>query len=134
MPHKCTKCGREFEDGSTEILRGCPSCGGKKFLYIGESKRHDDVLEGKTIEELASETDTEEIEVPETPSPPRKKEEARDRIDRYDQVEAIRVLEPGTYELNIEKLARDEEMVVGFGKEGKYFVDIFSMGKRKKKQ
>ena len=79
MPHKCTKCGREFEDGSTEILRGCPSCGGKKFLYIGESKRHDDVLEGKTIEELAAETGTEEMEVAETPSQSRKKEEVRDR-------------------------------------------------------
>ncbi|MGA9028872.1 MAG: Zn-ribbon containing protein, partial [Methanoregula sp.] len=21
MPHKCTKCGREYKDGSTEILK-----------------------------------------------------------------------------------------------------------------
>lgn len=132
MPHKCTKCGREFEDGSTEILRGCPSCGGKKFLYIGESTRHDDVLEEKTIEEIAAETGEEELEVKGAPSPARTAEE--NRIDCYDRVESIRIVGPGSYELNIEKLARDDEMVVGLGKDGQYVVDIFSMGKRKKKR
>jgi ACR3 family arsenite transporter len=53
MPHKCTKCGREFRDGSTEILKGCPSCGSKKFLYVREEHRHRDVLEEKTITEIA---------------------------------------------------------------------------------
>jgi predicted nucleic acid-binding Zn-ribbon protein len=134
MPHKCTKCGREFEDGSTEILRGCPSCGGKKFLYIGELQRHDDVLEEKTIEEIAAETGEEELEVKEAPSPGRTTEEVQNRIDSYDRVESIRILGPGSYELNIEKLAQNEEMVLGYGKEGRYFVDILSMGKRKKKE
>jgi len=134
MPHKCTKCGREFEDGSTAILRGCPSCGGKKFLYIGESKRHDDVLEEKTIKEIAAESGEEELEVTGTPSSTRTTEEVQSRIDCYDRVESIRILGPGSYELNIEKLARDEEMVVGLGGEGQYVVDIFSMGKSKKKQ
>lgn len=133
MPHKCVKCGREFEDGSTEILKGCPSCGGKKFLYIGESKRHDDVLEEKSIKEIAEETGEEELEVKEE-QPSSDEEDARARSRRYDPVEAIRILGPGSYELNIEKLARDEEMVVGYGKEGKYRVDILSMGKQKKKK
>ena len=43
MPHKCTKCGREYKDGSTEILKGCASCGGKKFLYVKESEINKDV-------------------------------------------------------------------------------------------
>ena len=44
MPHKCTKCGREYKDGSTEILRGCASCGGKKFLYVKEAEHATTVL------------------------------------------------------------------------------------------
>ena len=34
MPHQCTGCGHSFEDGSKEMLSGCPSCGGKKFQFI----------------------------------------------------------------------------------------------------
>jgi predicted nucleic acid-binding Zn-ribbon protein len=34
MPHQCTDCGRTFEDGSKEMLSGCPDCGGNKFQFI----------------------------------------------------------------------------------------------------
>ncbi|CCQ33551.1 Zn-ribbon containing protein [Halorhabdus tiamatea SARL4B] len=33
MPHQCTECGTVFEDGSTEMLSGCPECGGNTFQY-----------------------------------------------------------------------------------------------------
>ncbi|MFB6222751.1 MAG: Zn-ribbon containing protein [Haloarcula sp.] len=33
MPHQCTNCGRGFDDGSKEMLSGCPDCGGNKFQY-----------------------------------------------------------------------------------------------------
>jgi predicted nucleic acid-binding Zn-ribbon protein len=33
MPHQCTDCGRTFDDGSQEMLSGCPDCGGNKFQY-----------------------------------------------------------------------------------------------------
>ncbi len=36
MPHQCTDCGRSFGDGSTEMLSGCPDCGGTTFQYIPE--------------------------------------------------------------------------------------------------
>ncbi|NLB01163.1 MAG: hypothetical protein GX837_09455 [Methanomicrobiales archaeon] len=125
MPHKCTQCGREFEDGSTKILKGCPSCGGKKFLYIREAERHDDVLKEKTIDEIAQETGEEVLEVkPDL----RKKEE----IEVFERIESIRILGPGSYELNIDKLARSDEVVVGLEKEGKYVVDILSMARKKK--
>ncbi|ABN57717.1 MULTISPECIES: Zn-ribbon domain-containing protein [Methanoculleus] len=125
MPHKCTQCGREFEDGSTKILKGCPSCGGKKFLYIREAERHDDVLKEKTIDEIARETGEEVLEVQQDR---RKTEE----IEVFERIESIRILGPGSYELNIEKLARSDEVVVGLEKEGKYVVDILSMVKKKK--
>ncbi|NLZ30093.1 MAG: hypothetical protein GX885_05030 [Methanomicrobiales archaeon] len=124
MPHKCTQCGREFEDGSTKILKGCPSCGGKKFLYIREAERHDDVLEEKSIEEIALETGEDVLEVRDE----RKKEE----IEVFERIESIRILAPGSYELNIEKLAKSEEVVVGLEREGRYMVDILSMARKKK--
>ncbi len=33
MPHQCLKCGEIFKDGSPELLRGCPKCGGNRFFY-----------------------------------------------------------------------------------------------------
>ncbi|KDE55418.1 Zn-ribbon domain-containing protein [Methanoculleus sp. MH98A] len=125
MPHKCTQCGREFEDGSTKILKGCPSCGGKKFLYIREAERHDDVLKEKTIDEIVRDTGEDVLEV----KPDRRKKE---EIEVFERIESIRILGPGSYELNIEKLARSDEVVVGLENEGKYVVDILSMAKKKK--
>lgn len=121
MPHKCVKCGREFVDGSTEILKGCPSCAGKKFLYVREEERHADVLEEKPIEALVEEKKGAGVlEV----------RHHRDQLPEfYDRIESIRILGPGRYELNIEKLAESDEMVVGLGKEGQYAVDISSMAK-----
>ncbi len=125
MPHKCTKCGREFKDGSTEILKGCPSCGSKKFLYIREEHRHRDVLEEKTITEIARETKEEVLEVVDAP---------KKASDLQGQVESIRILSPGSYELNLKKLAESNDMVVGLGKEASYLVDISSMGKKEEKK
>ncbi|MDD1675171.1 MAG: Zn-ribbon domain-containing protein [Methanomicrobiales archaeon] len=120
MPHKCVKCGREFEDGSTEILKGCPSCAGKKFLYVREEERHADVLEEKPIESLAEAGKERILEV---------KPHRGQLPEFYDRIESIRILGPGRYELNIEKLAKSDDMVVGLGKEGKYAVDISSMAR-----
>jgi predicted nucleic acid-binding Zn-ribbon protein len=125
MPHKCTKCGREFRDGSTEILKGCPSCGSKKFLYIREEHRHRDVLEEKTITEIAKETKEEVLEVVDP--------EVR-AADLQGRVESIRILAPGSYELNLKKLAETGDMVVGLGRDAKYMVDISSMGKKEEKE
>jgi hypothetical protein len=124
MPHKCTKCGREFRDGSTDILKGCPSCGSKKFLYVREEHRHRDVLEEKTITEIAQETKEEvlEVEAPETATDPR------------GRVESIRILAPGNYELNLKKLAESNDMVVGLGKDASYMVDIAAMGRKEEKK
>ena len=36
MPHQCLKCGKIFEEGSSQLLRGCPSCNGNRFFYTKE--------------------------------------------------------------------------------------------------
>jgi hypothetical protein len=126
MPHKCTKCGREYRDGSTEILKGCASCGNKRFLYETEDQLNKDVLEEKSIEEIAGESKEEVLEVIE----PKKKKE----VEMYDRVETIRIVAPGSYELNLEKMAESDERIVSVGKEGSYIIDLMSMSKDEPKK
>jgi predicted nucleic acid-binding Zn-ribbon protein len=33
MPHQCLQCGHVFEDGSSQMLKGCPGCGGNRFFF-----------------------------------------------------------------------------------------------------
>jgi uncharacterized protein len=129
MPHKCTKCGREYKAGSTEILKGCASCGGKKFLYVKDTEINKDVLEEKSISEIADESREDILEIVE----PKKKEQ----VEMYDRVETIRIVSPGNYELNLEKMAQSDQRIVSVGKEGNYIIDLMSMAKdppKKKKE
>ena len=127
MPHKCTKCGREYKDGSTEILKGCESCGGKKFLYVKEEEINKDVLEEKSINEIAEESHEEILEVVEP-------KEAQKQVEMYDRVETIRIVSPGSYELNLERMAASDERIVSVGKEGSYIIDLMSMAKDEPKK
>lgn len=65
MPHACTGCDRSFPDGSTEMLSGCPSCGGNRFQFIpaGSSAPPDEQRDDQLIE-----ADEEPIEPP-APTP-----------------------------------------------------------------
>ncbi|WP_292370872.1 Zn-ribbon domain-containing protein [Methanoregula sp. UBA64] len=146
MPHKCTKCGREYKDGSTEILKGCASCGNKKFIYVKESDINKDVYEEKSIEELAGESAEDVLEVaePEIKKEPKQeapaaaaaevkadvKGKARKETGMFDRVETIRIVGPGSYELNIDKMAKSDERIVSVGgEEGSYIIDLMSMAK-----
>ena len=33
MPHQCLKCGKIFEEGSSQLLKGCPDCNGNRFFF-----------------------------------------------------------------------------------------------------
>ena len=36
MPHQCLKCGKIFEEGSAQLLKGCTECGGNRFFFTKE--------------------------------------------------------------------------------------------------
>ena len=104
----------------------CASCGGKKFLYVKQDQLNEDVLDEKSIDEIAVESNEEILEVVE----PKKKKE----IEMYDRVETIRIVSPGSYELNLEKMAESDERIVSVGKEGSYIIDLMSMTKDEPKK
>ena len=56
MPHQCTDCGRQFDDGSKEMLSGCPACGGTKFQFLPDERSDADSSpeESATVEDSPS--------------------------------------------------------------------------------
>jgi predicted nucleic acid-binding Zn-ribbon protein len=117
MPHKCTNCEHIFEDGSVDILNGCPNCGWNKFLYVP----------AKSVTE--AETDAEDTD---TPMQPDKVKAVKDTVPAM-EVESIRILEKGSYELNLESLLEREEIIMSVKEDGRYLVhlpSIFEKGKK----
>ena len=47
MPHICTRCNNVFHKGE-DILKGCPVCGWKKFLFTRKDSEDADVLAQET--------------------------------------------------------------------------------------
>jgi predicted nucleic acid-binding Zn-ribbon protein len=128
MPHKCARCGEIYDANQEVLLEGCPSCGGKKFIFISPRELEDKVRrpEGRSATQPSEKKG--DLEGSGTTPSSDPSEGERERI------ECIRILGPGTYELNIEKMASSDERVVGLQDEGMYVVDLFSMSKKKKKQ
>jgi predicted nucleic acid-binding Zn-ribbon protein len=146
MPHKCTRCESIFEDGAPVILSGCPSCGWNKFLYvkeeelegaksgageadeetghhavIDESSGHEE--EGRPAVKIIREID--EIIGPE-------KKDSTPSEDEGERVESVRILGPGSYELNLESLFDRKEIVMAIKEDGTYALHLSSMFKRDK--
>jgi predicted nucleic acid-binding Zn-ribbon protein len=49
MPHQCLKCGKIFEEGSSQLLKGCPDCGGNRFFFTKKplDKKERDIITRK---------------------------------------------------------------------------------------
>ncbi|RLI87964.1 MAG: hypothetical protein DRO98_03745 [Archaeoglobales archaeon] len=108
MPHRCTKCGREYADGDMRILQGC-ECGNNKFLYVPkEEKRRE-----------------------------RKEEEVKESETSFSEtplgIESVRILSPGMYEINLEKVFSRDEIVIALREDGRYVIHLPSLLKRRRK-
>ena|SRR3989338_4177758 len=131
MPHQCVRCNTFYEDGAKEILEGC-SCGARLFFYIKKERLQSARQEMQQIK--LSKEDKEQIE-----------EDVYELIgvEKPEEIpvildfEAVRVLAPGKYELDLVNLFKKQPLIVKL-EEGKYFVDVaetfkLEEGKRKKK-
>ncbi len=126
MPHQCVRCNKFYDDGSAEILKGC-SCGAKMFFFV-KKERLSQVQE--TLEAIKNLT------------PVEKKEMEKDVFDLVDMepdnqrpvvldLEAIRSIEPGKFELDLVRLFKKDPLIFKIG-EGKYIIDISSVFSKKK--
>ena len=118
MPHICLRCKKRIEAEEGKAPR-CPECGGTRFAFIS----------ARRLEMEAQEP------VPEQPSPPPPQEPDKepDPVDP-DQLESIRILEPGRYDLNLIKLAESDDRIIRIGKDAHYRLDLNSMVRSKKKE
>lgn len=117
MPHQCVRCRTLFEDGAQEILKGC-NCGGKLFFFVKKER----------IKELEQFSNTAKLSV---------EDKVQIEKDIYDligsdgdhtepvilDIEAIRVLEPGKYELDLIHLLNKEPLIFKL-EDGKYMIDL----------
>ncbi len=117
MPHQCVRCGNMFKDGSKDLLTGC-SCGSKFFFFIKKAK----LEEAKTISAKLTGKDREQIE-----------KDVEDIVDYklkgegpvFLDIESIRILKPGQYELSLIDLFKKKPLVYKL-EDGKYVIDLVS--------
>jgi len=56
MPHQCLKCGKVFDEGSSQLLKGCPECGGNRFFFTKQplSKEERERISNELVGDLTS--------------------------------------------------------------------------------
>ena len=130
MPHKCTRCGCEYDEKSPELFSGCRECGSRKFFFIGKlSESHEQKTDNGRRPVLKHRIRTDAARLHQYDKRSEK------NVNRgYSPIESIRILEPGSYELNIQKLIESDERVVRLGDEGSYMLDLISMVHQKKRK
>jgi len=124
MPHQCIRCNTLYEDGATEIVRGC-KCGGKLFFFIKRNK----IEESKNV--VVTLTKKEKLEVEQDIYDLLGLDEKETQPVILD-FESIRILKPGKYELDIVSLFKNEPLVFKL-EEGKYVIDLPETFKRSAK-
>lgn len=123
MSHQCVKCGKIFEEASNELLKGCSNCGGRFFFFV----RKETLAKIKELTVDLTPKDRKEIE-----------KDILGLIDEEDlerpvilDIESIRVLKPGQYEIDLVDIFRGKPLIYKL-EEGKYVIDLASTFKNKK--
>jgi len=134
MPHKCTRCENVFKDGAAIILNGCPKCGWNKFLYVKDASAKEPVGKTPTIPPAASKFIKEVDELLGSKAKPSASKEAEEKKPEEigERVESVRILSPGSYELNLESLLERDEIVMALKEDGTYLVHLPSVFQKKK--
>ena len=127
MPHQCVRCNTFYDDGSSEIMKGC-KCGGRLFFYIKKEKLEQAQKAAESTK--LSEEDKEQIEKDVF-------ELIGSEIDNEQPVvldlESIRVLKPEKFELVLIHLFKGEPLIVKLA-DGKYMIDLVESFKNLRKK
>ncbi len=163
MPHKCLDCNNLIESGTIDLQTGCPICGGKKFQYIRPrpqpDERHQTVSEyvsraalrepqieardspisripGRKPKEVSKDytrVEATPVKAPEQKPAAKAKPAPGDDSFKGERIESIRIVENGTYDINLPLLLSRKELVMS-REEGNYMVDLNSVLKPEKKK
>lgn len=124
MAYKCVHCSALYTDGNSALLSGCEQCKSKFFFYIAEKKlkeiqqqqQQEELLELKlsSAEKEQMEKDVREI------AGLKADEDAPVFLD----FESVKVLKPGKYLLDLQKLFAKEKPHVYQLEDGKYIIDL----------
>lgn len=125
MPHQCVRCNKFYEDGAKEILSGC-SCGARLFFYIKKSALEEAKKELKQLALTDDQKKQMEDDILDLVGDP----EDKNRPVILD-IEAIRVLQPGKYELDLVSLFKKDPLIYKLS-DGKYVIDIPTTMKKSK--
>lgn len=130
MPHKCTKCGKIYEDGSDQVLRGC-QCGNRLFLFIRKitAKEADELMEKHEAVEAPKQNKKfrdiiKEAEEGKKKRIEKEKEDKEKSTDASDEISNIKV-DDGVYEIDIDALMSKQPIIVS-GEEGRYLLSLSS--------
>lgn len=115
MSHQCVRCNKLYPDGSNEILKGC-DCGGKYFFFI----KNEALEAGKKL--ISDLSDEDKLHIEEDISEILSIKRDPDLPVILD-LEAIRVLKPGKYELDLVHLFKKDPLIIKLD-EGKYLIDL----------
>jgi len=130
MPHQCVHCGKVYPDASKELLAGC-SCGSHFFYFI--KKEYYEKINKEVIGELAEEIQSKIEEINKLDKVKIEKD-VREMIGISEQedipvildLESVRVLKPGKYEIDIVNLFNKKRPLIYKLEEGKYIIDLAS--------
>jgi uncharacterized protein len=123
MPHQCVRCNTMYKDGAQEILKGC-GCGARLFFYIKKKQ----IEESKQLVSTLTEDEKKSIEKDVTEIINIKHEDINRPVVL--DIEAIRILKPGKYELDLVHLFKKDPLIVKLD-EGKYVIDLPEVFKKK---
>lgn len=122
MPHQCVHCSKIIDVGSREILEGCNSCGGKFFFYIRDEQAEKIKKAKEEVLPEFNKSDKRQVESDVRSILKIEDEEKPVILD----LESVRVLGPGKFELDIVSLM-NRKPIVFKEQEGKYVIDIDGM-------
>ena len=119
MPYKCVHCSRVYGDGAREVLSGCSSCSSRFFFYISENKLRE-IEKNKEEEAELDATEKKQMERDVRELTGIKDEETPVFLD----FESVKVIKPGKYLLDIQKLFDKNKPRVYKLADGKYIIDL----------
>ena len=139
MPHQCLHCGKVFETLTEDILfGGCPECHRKKFTLTKEpmtDEERNTLLnrrEGEIREMIRRSQEREPVGKEMPPVAAQDDRITWVEMDPGDAPEVINVVEPGVYEINIEKLMDDYPIIIN--RDGSYIVYLPSLFRKRKRK